>query len=300
MNQVLGHVMLGIGVFVLASAIAFGLIGGEGRLRKRVEGLVPPRVGTAPRPRRGPMRAMQRGLTRAGNHLTSALQRQRLLERCEQAGWGTERALHVMLAVKAAGFGLGLVLGWLAPYEDVNLKMLAASCLALLGLLGPEVWLSRRIAERQTAIAHALPDTLDLLTASTEAGLSMDAAIQRLISRQGKRGHELREELARYLGDMRLGIGREEALRGLSRRCGIPEMRGVVSALLQADQLGVGAGMVLGAQSEHLRIRRRQRAQEEAQKAPVKMLFPLVFCLFPAMFAVLLGPAALRLIDQFR
>lgn len=292
--------MVGIGVFVLASALAFGLLGGEDRLRKRVEALVPARPESARRAFGGPWRSLQRGLIRAGKHLTSSLQRQRLQERCEQAGWGTERALHVMLAAKAAGFGLGLIMGWVTPWADVNLKVLAASCLALVGLLGPEVWLNRRIAERQSAIAHALPDTLDLLTASTEAGLSMDAAIQRLVSRQGKRGRELREELGRYLGDMRLGIGREEALRSLSRRCGIPEMKGVVSALLQADQLGVGAGMVLGAQSEHLRIRRRQRAQEEAMKVPIKMLFPLVFCLFPAMFAVLLGPAALRLIDQFR
>ncbi|MNL29477.1 Bacterial type II secretion system protein F domain protein [compost metagenome] len=177
--------------------------------------------------------------------------------------------------------------------------MLVAGVIMLLGILVPDAWLKSRIARRQDAIIGSLPDILDLITAGTEAGLSFDAAVQRIVARPGEADRVLKGELARYLSDVRLGQPRSEALLALGSRCGVDDVKGLIAALMQADQLGVGVGGILRAQSLHLRTRRRQRAQEAAMKAPVKMLFPLVFFIFPAMFVVILGPTALRLIDQF-
>ncbi|MNY46529.1 Bacterial type II secretion system protein F domain protein [compost metagenome] len=147
---------------------------------------------------------------------------------------------------------------------------------------------------------RSLPDTLDLVTSSVEAGLSFDSSVLRIVGRESAHGQEIREELGRYMTDVRMGRTRAEALNDLSRRCGVNDLEGVVAALIQADHLGVGVGQVLRTQSLHLRNKRRQRAQEAAMKAPIKMLFPLVFFIFPAMFIVTLGPAILRIMDTFQ
>ncbi|MGE5707799.1 MAG: type II secretion system F family protein, partial [Bacteroidota bacterium] len=169
----------------------------------------------------------------------------------------------------------------------------------LAGFIGPDKWLDRKIAKRQEAIGRSLPDTLDLITAGSEAGLSFDAAVQRIVARTGQADQELRAEFARYLADVGLGQSRSDALADLACRCGVDDMKAIVAALLQADQLGVGVGSVLRVQSSGLRTRRRQRAQEEAMKAPIKMLFPMVFFIFPAIFVIILGPAGIQIMDQF-
>jgi tight adherence protein C len=168
-----------------------------------------------------------------------------------------------------------------------------------IALVAPEVVINRMVAERQLQIVKALPDTLDLITASVEAGLTMDGAIARIVNRPSRAQYALAEELGRYLQEIRLGTARAEALESLGRRCGVSDLQSVVAALLQADSLGVGVGTVLRAQSTHLRTRRKQRAQEAAMKAPVKMLFPLVLFIFPSIFIVTLGPAVIRIIDVF-
>jgi tight adherence protein C len=156
------------------------------------------------------------------------------------------------------------------------------------GFLGPEIWLSRRIKARQHAILLATPDTLDLLTISVRAGLSFDGALAKVVE---KTNGPLADEFRRALAEIRVGKTRRDALRDITARTEVPALSNFIGAIVQAEQLGVSISKVLQVQSEQLRIERRQRAEELAAKAPIKMLFPLVGCIFPSMFIVILGPA---------
>ncbi|WP_298816854.1 type II secretion system F family protein [Chloroflexus sp.] len=163
---------------------------------------------------------------------------------------------------------------------------------AMIGYILPGIWLDRKIKERKKNILKALPDALDLLCISVEAGLAFDLALQRVAQ---KWDNELSREFRRVLQDIRLGRTRREALRDLVTRTGVDDVQTFVSAVIQADQLGVSMSKILRIQSDQLRTRRRQRAEEAAQKAPVKMLIPMVFLIFPALFVVILGPAVPRI-----
>jgi tight adherence protein C len=155
-----------------------------------------------------------------------------------------------------------------------------------------DIKVNRKIAERQKDISRRLPDILDLLVISVEAGLGFEQAIDRTIASVPG---ALSDELRRSLQEIRVGSTRAEALRALDERCEVPELRGFVLAILQADTFGVSIGRVLRAQADEMRIKRRQKAQEKAMKAPVKMLFPLLFCIFPSLFVIILGPAAIQI-----
>jgi tight adherence protein C len=161
-----------------------------------------------------------------------------------------------------------------------------------LGFMLPIMWLGRQITARKKAITKALPDALDLLTISVEAGLAFDLALQRVTQ---KWDDELSREFKRVLSDVRLGRTRREALKDLAQRTGVEDVQTFTAAIIQADQLGVSMSKILKLQSDQMRVRRRQRAEEEAQKAPIKMLFPMVFLIFPALFVVILGPAIPRI-----
>ncbi|NMB26389.1 MAG: type II secretion system F family protein [Firmicutes bacterium] len=165
-----------------------------------------------------------------------------------------------------------------------------------LGLLLPDMWLKQRIQARQKAILKTLPSFLDLLTVSVEAGLGFDAALSKVTSReQGP----LVEEFQRVLQEIRMGKARRDALRDLGGRTEVKELSSFLSALIQADQLGVSVGNVLRVQAQQMRRSRRQRAEEAAMKAPIKMLFPLVLFIFPSLFIVLLGPAVIQMVGTF-
>ncbi|RME12831.1 MAG: type II secretion system F family protein [Ardenticatenia bacterium] len=166
---------------------------------------------------------------------------------------------------------------------------------ALLGFLLPGIWINRKIQDRRKQILKTLPDALDLMTISVEAGLGFDQAMSKVAEKWGD--NELAKEFNRVITEIRLGKTRREALRDLAERTQVDEIRGFVAAVIQADQLGVSIAKVLRTQSEQMRIRRRQRAEEQAQQASIKMLFPLVFLIFPAIFIVLLGPAIPRIMD---
>jgi tight adherence protein C len=166
----------------------------------------------------------------------------------------------------------------------------------VLGYMLPVMWLGRKMKARQHAIQKALPDALDLLCISVEAGLAFDLALQRVTQ---KWDDELSREFKRVLSDMRLGRTRRDALKDLGQRTGVEDVQTFTSAIIQADQLGVSMSKILRLQSDQMRVRRRQRAEALAQQAPVKMLFPMVFLIFPALFVVILGPAVPRLMSSF-
>jgi len=167
-----------------------------------------------------------------------------------------------------------------------------AGLLGIFGYLLPDIILRSRAEERQVAMRRALPDTLDLLSISVEAGLGFDAAMARV----AREVHgPLGQELNRVLQEMQLGTARAEAFRELAERSGTPELKSFVLAMVQADVFGIPVAKVLQVQAREMRIKRRQAAEERAQKLPVKILFPLLFCIFPVIFVVLLGPAAIRI-----
>jgi tight adherence protein C len=165
-----------------------------------------------------------------------------------------------------------------------------------IGYVMPGIWLDRQIKKRKKNITKALPDALDLLTISVEAGLGFDLALQRVAD---KWDNELSKEFKRALTDTRLGRARRDALKDMAARTGVDDVQTFVAAIIQAEQLGVSIGKILRIQADQMRTRRRQRAEEEAHKAPVKMLIPMVFLIFPALFIVILGPAVPRIMQSF-
>jgi tight adherence protein C len=186
---------------------------------------------------------------------------------------------------------LTFFLSMLADATTVQ-RLLFTALMAFLGFFLPVVWLGSRIRRRQDEIVKTLPDALDLLTISVEAGLPFDGAMQKVAD---KWENEISKAFARMLTEMRVGKMRKDALRDMSDRMEVPDVTSFVAALIQADQLGISIAKVLRIQAEQMRIKRRQRAEEKAQQAPIKMLLPMTFLIFPTILIVILGPAALIL-----
>ncbi len=222
-----------------------------------------------------------------------------LRHRLELAGtpydWGAAEFLGVrgLSALICGALPLGLLLLAQAPLRDL---VLFTILLGALGFYLPLIWLWRKVQQRQGEILKALPDALDLLTITVEAGLGFDAAMSRVTE---KWDNELSWGFARTIAEISMGKGRKAALRDMADRAEVPELTSFVAAIIQADQLGVSIARVLRIQSEQMRIRRRQRAEELAQQAPIKMLIPLTFLIFPAILVILLGPAIPQLRDVF-
>jgi tight adherence protein C len=181
-----------------------------------------------------------------------------------------------------------LASGSIAPLQ----RVLFVVVMGMLGFFLPTIWLGGRIRRRQDEIIKTLPDALDLLTISVEAGLPFDGAMQRVAD---KWDNELSRAFQRLLTELQVGKARADALRDMSERMDVPDITSFVAALVQAEQLGISIAKVLRIQSEQMRIKRRQRAEEKAQQAPIKMLIPMTFLIFPTILIIILGPAALVL-----
>lgn len=237
------------------------------------------------------------GFARFGGRLNPPEYVDRVREKHVQAGIASADRVERFLATRVLGFVF--IPFWLFFAFAINplglggfFQLVFAGTGVLVGAIGPSSRLNGKVQARQKAIQRALPDVLDLLVISVEAGLGFEQAVDRVI--QNVPG-ELADEFARVLGETQAGSSRADALRGMQERVDLPEMRSFALAMIQADTFGVSIGRVLRAQADEIRVKRRQLAHEKAQKAPVKMMIPMVLCIFPALFVVVLGPAMINI-----
>ena len=200
--------------------------------------------------------------------------------------------LRVAGAVLLGGASLLVVFASTVPFAR---RLLIIGVAFVLGYLLPGVWLGTKISSRQDEVRKSLPDALDLLTICVEAGLGFDASMQKVAE---KWDNELSRAFSKTVQEMQLGKLRREALRSMADGLDVSDMTSFTAAIIQADQLGVSMAKVMRIQSDTMRMKRRQRAEEKAQQAPVKMMFPLVFFIFPTILIVLLGPAVLEIRDS--
>ncbi len=243
--------------------------------------------------------AMER-LGRFGRLFTPAGRVERIAHRLElagsPAGWDTERVLAVKMLGLIGGGAAGLLVPAALGVGATTVLVLAVMS-GTVGFLALDVALRVMTSRRQERLARELPDALDLLTISVEAGLGFDAAMAQVArNTEGP----LADEFFRVLQEMQIGSARSEAMRALADRTEVPELRGFITAVVQADGFGIPIANVLRVQAREMRLKRTQRAEEQAQKVPVKILFPLIFCILPALFVVVLGPAAISVIRNFK
>jgi tight adherence protein C len=238
------------------------------------------------------------GLLNVGKRLTPMGYIEKTKRQFASLGYSGTEAWDRFMAVRVVLRVLVIPYLWLVREADPG--GLLTWALAGIGTFvlakGPDALLSRRVEARQNEIRIKLPDVLDLLVISVEAGLGFEQALDRTVAAVPG---PLTDEFSRMLGEVRAGASRQDAMRNMEARCNVPELRSFVLAIIQADTFGVSIGRVLRAQAEEMRIKRKQLAEEKAQKAPVKMLIPMVFCVFPALFVVVLGPAILNIMDAF-
>jgi tight adherence protein C len=209
------------------------------------------------------------------------------------AGLATRISTTQFLAIKTGAAGLGVVVALVGAAAVTPVAgLILAPILAVLGFIAPDAVLTMRIKARRERIRSELPDALDLLAVSVEAGLGLDGAIAKLTEHMEG---ALVDEFALTLGEIRIGEARADALKKLADRVPAPELAAFVRSVLQADQLGISLGRILRVQAADSRLRRQATAEEKAMKAPIKMLFPTAMFIFPAMFVVILGPAMLNI-----
>ena len=268
-----------------------------------VFGLVPARAGVDARRFAHPVPSRAPGapatdapeLPRILRWISSASARTRLERNLSLAGlsapWPVARVLRIKLI--ASGIALALAILFVVPAPSLFRVVIAAAVVLGVYLL-PDVVVASRARERQDLIRQELADALDEITISIEAGLSLETAV----ARAGEYGRgPLASELTRTVQDMRVGFTRKEAYMALAERTSVTDLRRFARAIMQADQYGVSVGNVVRGQAKELRGKRRQRAEERAMKVPVQVLFPLMFCILPVLFVVVLGPAVINLMS---
>jgi tight adherence protein C len=244
-----------------------------------------------------PLLGRVQGLTR---RLTPADASDRIRLKLDLAGnppgWTVER----VNGLKVLGFGATLVVSLiLSMVMGLSLPFTLAFVMgaSVAGYMGPNLFLYQKAYDRADKLRRALPDAIDLLTISVESGLGFDAAVSQVARNTDG---PLADEFARMLQEMQIGRSRVEALRSLAERTSLPDLRTFVSAMVQADAFGIPIGSVLRVQSSEIRLKRRQWAEEAAQKVPVKILVPLIFCILPCLFIAVLGPAGISIMGSFK
>jgi tight adherence protein C len=245
------------------------------------------------------MDPLLRQFVRVGTRFTPADRLLKIRRRLNLAGnppgWDAER----VIGVKGLALVIGLVLGTVLPPVFGAGVLPTIAFIALGGILGwftPTMWIYQKGYDRSEQIRRGLPDAMDLLTISVEAGLSFDAALSQVAR---KTEGPLAGEFSRVLQEMQIGTGRTDALRALADRTDVAELRSFVGSMVQADSLGIPVASVLRVQAKEMRVKRSQLAEERAQKVPVKILFPLIFCIMPTLFIVILGPAVITIAQRF-
>lgn len=234
-----------------------------------------------------------------GKKLTPSDYTDRIRRKIDMAGnppgWTVDRVAAYKVVGLGGLFVVSLIIGQMID-AGIGLSMVLGGVGLVLGYFAPDIYLYNAAAKRSDLMRKTFPDSLDLLTISVEAGLGFDAALSHVAKNtEGP----VAEELSRVLQEMQIGLGRSSALRALGERTTLAEMRGFTSAMVQADAFGIPVGHVLRVQSSEIRVKRRQRAEEQAQKLPVKVLFPLIFFILPCLFIIILGPAVISIMDAF-
>jgi tight adherence protein C len=235
-----------------------------------------------------------------GRKLTPADHADRIRQRLEYAGNPPRWTVDKVISLKVVGSGVALLLALLVTVLvglGIAPTLVICASAAGVGFLAPDMYLYQKAYDRTAQLQKALPDALDLLTISVESGLGFDAALSQVArNTEGP----LADELARVLQEMQIGMGRGAALRALGDRTRVADVKSFVSAIVQADALGIPVAQVLRLQSREIRTKRRQRAEEQAQKVAIKILVPMIFCVLPCLFIAVLGPAAVGVLESFR
>jgi tight adherence protein C len=210
-------------------------------------------------------------------------------------GWDADRILGLKALAALVGALLGLVVPPLLGFGPlVTFGLVLIGCFG--GWVAPSLWLYQVAYDRSQRVGRELPDALDLLTISVESGLAFDAGLAQVARRTTG---PLAQEFFRVLQEMQIGTGRVQAMRALAERTDVPELKSFVGAMIQADAFGIPVSSVLRVQAKEMRVKRSQRAEELAQKVPVKILFPLIFCIMPCLFLVVMGPAVITVVQNF-
>jgi tight adherence protein C len=245
------------------------------------------------------MAPLQQRASRIARRFSGSDAPERIRRRLDVAGnpvgWTVERVMAGKVTGAIALFLISVSLTALMG-TSLTVRIVVIVGATLIGWMGPNLYLYQKVYDRSKRIQRDLPDAIDLMTISVESGLAFDAAVQ-----QVGRNTEgpLADEFSRVLREMQIGQGRAEALRGLSERTEVDDLKSFVTAMVQADSFGIPIANVLRIQSSEIRTKRRQRAEEQAQKVPVKITVPLIFCILPCLFIAVMGPAAIHIMDSF-
>lgn len=245
------------------------------------------------------MAPLQARALKIARRLSGADAAERIRRRLDVAGnpvgWTVERVQAGKVIGAITLFLISVALGSVTGMS-LTVKLLFIVCATAVGWFGPNLYLYQKVYERSGRIQRELADAIDLMTISVESGLAFDAAVQQVArNTEGP----LAEEFSRVLREMQIGMGRGDALRALGDRTEVADLKSFVTAMIQADSFGIPIANVLRVQSSEMRTKRRQRAEEKAQKVPVKITVPLIFCILPCLFIAVLGPAVIHIIDAF-
>mgnify|MGYP000548302560 CR=1 FL=1 len=300
------EIMIALGTFLAVTLTLYGLMyrtTDDDPMGARLGGLRYSRPGreTLPDPDAAfKVRVVQpiiRGLTGRLNSVLPSTISERLETAITQAGLKMKVGNFILLIGITAGI-LPLALTGMMASSGSSGRMLIMiyGALVAFGLYGPRIWLTGKIKRRQKQIWKSLPDAFDLITASVEAGLGIDAAFTRVID---KVKGPFAEELSRTMREVSMGRSRRDAFVDMAERTGVEELRQLINSVVQAESMGISIGSVIRVQTGVIRTKRRQRAEEQAFKAPIKMVFPLVFFIFPTIMIVIGGPAVIQARDAF-